>query len=95
MHLAVKIMMQSQTGWTTHTLQLNFNSFRFSMLKRTIILLVAVLGIFVFGEQAADAAAHLITKVIIAPASEPMTMFMIGSGLVLAGSYWRKNIKKK
>ena len=88
-------MMLSQTVQTTHKLQLNFTSFRFSMLKRIFTFLVVALGIFVFGEDAADAAAHLISKVIVAPASEPMTMFMIGSGLVLAGSYWRKNIKKK
>ena len=87
--------MFSQTVQTTHKLQLNFTSFRLSMLKRTFTFMVAALGIFVFGEDAADAAAHLISKVIITPASEPMTMFMIGSGLVLVGSYWRKNITKK
>jgi len=95
MHLAIKIMMLSKTMQTTYKPQLNFTSFRFSMLKRTFTFMVAALGIFVFGEDAADAAAHLINKVIIAPASEPMTMFLIGSGLVLVGRYWRKNIKNK
>jgi hypothetical protein len=87
--------MLNQTVQIPHKLQLNLTSFRFNMLKRTITFLVATLGIFVFGEDAADAAAHLISKVIIAPASEPMTMLMVGSGLVLVASYWRKNISKK
>ena len=65
------------------------------MLKRISIVLIATLCILSFGENVADAAAHLITKVITDPASEPMTLLVLGTGLVMGGHYCRKNITKK
>ena len=65
------------------------------MLKRTGIVLFIAAAIIIVGEEVADAAAQLIIKVIIAPASEPITMFTLGSGLLLVASYWRKYINKK
>lgn len=95
MHFANLTMMHTQTVHTIHKQELVLNSFRYSLLKRICTVLVTAIAIIVFGENVADAAAHLINKVIIAPASEPMTMFVIGSGLVLVATYWRKNITKK
>lgn len=65
------------------------------MLKKTCIALFAAVAVIIFGEEVADAAAQLISKVMITPASEPLTMLMLGSGLLLVASYWRKNINKK
>jgi hypothetical protein len=79
----------------TYMQQLNLNPFRLGMLKRILTILVATLSIVGFGENVADAAAQLITKVIIDPASEPMTMLVVGSGFVLVANYWRKHITKK
>jgi hypothetical protein len=65
------------------------------MLKRTCSVLLVVVAILIFGEEVAAAAAKLIIQVIIAPASEPITMLSLGSGLLLVAGYWRKNINKK
>jgi hypothetical protein len=65
------------------------------MLKRILTVLVGTLAIVAIGENVADAAAHLITKVIIDPASEPMTMLVLGSGLVFVATYCRKNMHRK
>jgi uncharacterized BrkB/YihY/UPF0761 family membrane protein len=65
------------------------------MRKRYVTILVATAAIFGFGQNVADAAANLITKVIVNTASEPTTMFVIGSCLVLVASFCRKNIRNK
>ena len=65
------------------------------MFKRILTVLVATVAIFGFGQNVADAAANLITKVIVNPASEPTTMFVLGSCLVLVASFCRKNIRNK
>ena len=65
------------------------------MCKRILTVLVATVAIFGFGQNAADAAANLITRVIVNTASEPTTMFVLGSCLVLVASFCRKNTLNK
>jgi hypothetical protein len=65
------------------------------MFKRILTVLVTTVAIFGFGQNVADAAANLITKVIVNQASEPTTMFVLGSCLVLVASFCRKNRRNK
>ena len=65
------------------------------MFKRILTALVATTAIVGFGQNVADAAANLITKVIINQASEPTTMFVLGSCLVLVASFFKNNRRNK
>ena len=64
-------------------------------MKRITTVLVATFAIFGFGQNVADAAANLITRVIVNTTSEPSTLFVVGSSLVLVASFCRKNFQNK